>query len=79
MRIIEEIEAGIAEKGCCIKESNRPRAIFRAISELKANEVLLVLGKGDESEQIIGGEKVPMKDRDTILEVLRELHANRKK
>ncbi|MGP1579851.1 MAG: UDP-N-acetylmuramoyl-L-alanyl-D-glutamate--2,6-diaminopimelate ligase [Wolinella sp.] len=79
MRIIEEIEAGIAEKGLCIKESNRPRAIFRAISELKANEVLLVLGKGDESEQIIGGEKVPMKDRETILEVLRELHANRKK
>lgn len=73
LKIIEDIERGISPNAMCIKEPDRKVAIKRAVSELRKGEVLLVLGKGDEAEQIIGDQKIAMKDRDTILEALEEI------
>lgn len=69
-QILCEIASGIPATSCLIQEVDRIQAIRRAVSELKADEILLVLGKGDEAEQIIGDQKIPMKDRDTILQAL---------
>ncbi|NLU34641.1 MAG: UDP-N-acetylmuramoyl-L-alanyl-D-glutamate--2,6-diaminopimelate ligase [Wolinella succinogenes] len=75
--IIEEIEKGIHHCQKCVKEPDRVQAIRRAVKELEAQEVLLILGKGDEAEQIIGSQKIPMKDRETVLSALGEIRGVR--
>ena len=69
-QIIEEIAEGILEKEKMEKIVDRREAIERAIEELEEGEVLLVLGKGDETWQEIKGEKIPFDDREVIREIL---------
>ena len=64
--IIEEIFLGIPkelkEKRTIYLERDRKNAITRAIQELNDEEVLLILGKGDETYQIIGNQTLPFDD-----------------
>ena len=39
-------------------EIDRKKAIVQALSDLQENEVLLILGKGDEDYQIIGENEI---------------------
>ena len=57
-------------------EENRALAIQRAIKELCDDEVLLVLGKGDEKYQIIGDEMLHFDDVEEIQKSL-QLHFRR--
>jgi UDP-N-acetylmuramoyl-L-alanyl-D-glutamate--2,6-diaminopimelate ligase len=68
--IIDEIAEGIKEKEKLEKIIDRREAISKAIGELGKGEVLLVLGKGDETWQEIAGEKIPFDDREVIREIL---------
>lgn len=68
--IINEIASGILNSAKCVRESDRVVAIERAVCDMRDGEVLLVLGKGDEAEQIIGTQKIKMKDRDSVLHAL---------
>ncbi|WP_457594839.1 UDP-N-acetylmuramoyl-L-alanyl-D-glutamate--2,6-diaminopimelate ligase [Hydrogenimonas sp.] len=70
MQIIEEIAEGVEEKPKIEKIVDRKEAIERAIAEMEPNEALLVLGKGDETWQEIGGAKIPFDDRAVIREIL---------
>ncbi len=72
MAIIEEIYAGIGDKEKVAIVENRKEAIFRALEELEEGEVLMILGKGDESYQEIGGEKIPFDDRETTKQIIKE-------
>lgn len=69
--IIDEILQGISDttkiRSTCI---DRAKSIQQAIIELQNDEVLFVLGKGDETYQIIGEEKIHFDDRETILSML---------
>ena len=49
---------------------NRKNAIERGIQMLENNDILLVLGKGHETTQIIGKEKFEFDDKQTILEII---------
>lgn len=69
--IIAMILDGISERGKTIVESNRQKAIDLALRDLASDEVLLVLGKGDETYQIIGEKKIPFDDREIIREILK--------
>ncbi|BEG57219.1 UDP-N-acetylmuramoylalanyl-D-glutamate--2,6-diaminopimelate ligase MurE [Helicobacter sp. NHP21005] len=62
--IIKDILAGIAEnkRSSVVVEANRQNAIERALSELQQDEILLILGKGDESMQIVGDILHPFDD-----------------
>lgn len=76
LEIINQIAQGLdskhlQEQGKLIIESDRLRAIERAVSELERDEVLLVLGKGDESYQIIGTQKIPFDDREILRKLLK--------
>ena len=71
--IIKDIVEGIQEKHKIIINTNRREAIAQAINEQKGDEVILILGKGDETHQIIYDQKFPFDDR----EVVRELLANK--
>mgnify|MGYP002519872854 CR=1 FL=1 len=69
--IIAMILEGISERSKTIIESNRQKAIELALRDLASDEVLLVLGKGDETYQIIGEKKIPFDDREIIREILK--------
>ncbi|CRF48930.1 UDP-N-acetylmuramoylalanyl-D-glutamate--2,6-diaminopimelate ligase [Helicobacter heilmannii] len=62
--IIKDILEGISEskRSSVVVEANRQRAIERALSELQTDEILLILGKGDENMQIIGSTLHPFDD-----------------
>lgn len=66
--IIDDILAGIKKKEKVFVDENRKSAIFRALDELQKDEILLILGKGDETFQIIGKEKIPFDDREIVRE-----------
>ncbi|HIE35385.1 MAG TPA: UDP-N-acetylmuramoyl-L-alanyl-D-glutamate--2,6-diaminopimelate ligase, partial [Campylobacterales bacterium] len=62
--IINDILAGILQKDKVVVIEDRKEAIKRAIKDLKKEEILLILGKGDEKYQDIGSKKVPFDDRE---------------
>ena len=61
--IIADILSGIKNTDKVVIEADRARAIALALSELNDDEILLILGKGDESYQIIGEDKIPFSDK----------------
>ncbi len=68
--IIKDILAGLKGKEGVQAITNRKEAIKRALDELKEGEILLILGKGDESYQEIKGQKIPFDDREVVRELL---------
>ncbi len=70
--IIRDIVSGIDDKLKLEIELNRKVAISKAIGRSKEfkNPVILVLGKGDEEEQIIYDQKMPFSDKQIIKELL---------
>ncbi|ANV97354.1 hypothetical protein BBW65_00300 [Helicobacter enhydrae] len=69
--IIQEIKNGIGDTQKIISTSpDRKASITQAIQELQSDEILFVLGKGDETYQIIGTEKFYFDDREIIASVL---------
>jgi UDP-N-acetylmuramoyl-L-alanyl-D-glutamate--2,6-diaminopimelate ligase len=72
MNIIEDIYKGISDKDKTKILPDRREAIKTAIEELESDEVLLVLGKGDEEYQIIADKMLPYDDREVIRELIKE-------
>lgn len=66
--IIDEILGGITNKEKVIVEANRKNAIISALKDLQSDDILLILGKGDETYQIIGDKKIPFDDRQIVRE-----------
>ena len=72
-KIIEQIKAGAnkATKGAkIITESDRKKAIALALSLVK-DEIIAILGKGDEDYQEINGVKHPFSDAAIVRELLK--------
>lgn len=74
--IIEDILSGIPKPNHkqnhrrVVCQSDRAEAIAQAIEELESNEILLILGKGDETYQILGERTIDFDDREVVREVL---------
>ncbi len=49
---------------------DRNEAIYRAVADLKAGDVLLIAGKGHETGQIIGQKTVPFSDHEAVRDAL---------
>lgn len=72
--IIDEIEVGIKETNCpYLKITDRREAILQALKNANKNDVIAILGKGDEDYQEINGEKHHFSDRETVEELLEEI------
>lgn len=73
--IIEDIKKGIRaehlRKVMCIED--RREAIKIAVMTAKADETLLLAGKGHEDYQILGGRKLHFDEREVIAEIFEEL------
>lgn len=70
--ILEDILLGLHGKDHVTATPNRRLAIKMALDALEKDEVLLILGKGDEDYQEIKGVKHPFDDREVVRELLRE-------
>ncbi|MFA6138522.1 MAG: UDP-N-acetylmuramoyl-L-alanyl-D-glutamate--2,6-diaminopimelate ligase [Sulfurimonas sp.] len=68
--IIEEILKGIEDRSNTVVEINRKKAIQMALRDQTESQVVVILGKGDESYQIIYDEKFPFDDREVVRELL---------
>ncbi len=71
--IIEEILSGIDDKSKVFVDVNRRAAIEQALRERSGDEVVLILGKGDETSQIIYDQHLPFDDRVVAKEILAQL------
>lgn len=69
-KIIEAIIKGMKDLEGVETILNRREAIKRAIEIREKDEVILILGKGDESYQIIYDKKFPFDDREVVREIL---------
>ena len=68
--IVDDILSGIEDKTNVMVELNRKKAIEMALDEQEGEEVVVILGKGDENYQIIYDEKLPFDDREVVRELL---------
>ena len=68
--IIEDIVKGLKKPELAYINPNRKEAIFQALKDQAENEVVLILGKGDETYQIIYDQKLPFDDREIVREYL---------
>lgn len=74
LKIISEVEIGVKEKNSPYQIiPDRREAINRAISTAKANDVVIIAGKGHETYQIVGGDKFHFDDREVAAESLSRL------
>jgi len=71
--ILEDILAGIEDKSNVFVDVNRRTAIKQALSDRSGDEVVLILGKGDETFQIIYDQYLPFDDRVVAKELLNEI------
>jgi UDP-N-acetylmuramoyl-L-alanyl-D-glutamate--2,6-diaminopimelate ligase len=69
-QIIEDILKGVENKENVYVNPNRKAAIAQALEDQTGDEVVVILGKGDEAYQIIYDEKLPFDDREIAREIL---------
>ena len=78
--IIGEITAGILSTAAAYKViENRHEAICRAIDSLCSGDVLIIAGKGHETYQILGKDKIHFDDREAVADHIRQIRANNRK
>jgi UDP-N-acetylmuramoyl-L-alanyl-D-glutamate--2,6-diaminopimelate ligase len=68
--IAEQILTGIERASDALVEHDRRRAIARALADAEGGDLVLILGKGHEQGQDIGGVVEPFDDRSVALELL---------
>lgn len=75
MLIIEQILSGVelAERHKVIVEPDRRKAIFKAIEMAQQGDIVLIAGKGHETYQIVGQQRIPFDDGEVAREALSSL------
>ncbi|MEJ5251211.1 MAG: UDP-N-acetylmuramoyl-L-alanyl-D-glutamate--2,6-diaminopimelate ligase [Chthonomonadetes bacterium] len=71
--IIEEILQGIARRERVLVEQDRRKAIALAIGNAQPGDMVVIAGKGHETVQIVGDERIPFDDRVVAREILEGL------
>lgn len=69
-RIIDEVVVGLPPGVPHLRIADRREAIREAIGMAKAGDTILLAGKGHETYQVLGAEKVPFDERDIVLGLL---------
>jgi UDP-N-acetylmuramoyl-L-alanyl-D-glutamate--2,6-diaminopimelate ligase len=67
--ILAEIKAGIPNDESVKLEVDRERAIAYALSQAKPEDVVVVAGKGHETEQILADRTIPFDDREVVKKI----------
>ncbi|MDR0665629.1 MAG: UDP-N-acetylmuramoyl-L-alanyl-D-glutamate--2,6-diaminopimelate ligase [Helicobacteraceae bacterium] len=69
--IIDDIKVGCESHPNVVCIVDRKEAIAKALADLEKDEILAILGKGDETTQTIGDNILPFSDREVVLELLK--------
>jgi len=78
--IIKDIISGISDPNAGFKAiENRREAIYWALDNLESGDVLLIAGKGHETYQILGREKIHFDDREVVAEHLIKIRVDSRK
>ncbi len=72
INIIEDITRAMNNPDAVYINRDRAVAIERTVSLAQAEDVILVAGKGHETEQVVGHERIPYSDRETVRRLLQE-------
>jgi UDP-N-acetylmuramoyl-L-alanyl-D-glutamate--2,6-diaminopimelate ligase len=74
LQIINDVTVGL-QKGSAnyVVEPDRAAAIARALGEARPGDTVLIAGKGHESYQLIGVQRLPFDDREAARAALRAL------
>jgi UDP-N-acetylmuramyl tripeptide synthase len=75
--IINHIEAGTRGANYCVIE-DRQQAIYQALNDADANDIILIAGKGHEDYQIVGETKHHFSDVEVATEALNNWTGARK-
>lgn len=79
LRILADAEVGLQRVDAdYAREPDRRKAIAKALNEAVAGDIVLIAGKGHETYQQIGDERLPFDDRETARELLREISHGRR-
>lgn len=71
LKIIDDILSGVKKgKKSVYIHQNRRKAIEYALKIAEKNDIILLAGKGHETYQILGEEKIPMDEREIVREIL---------
>lgn len=73
--ILKDILSGIRDQSNTRAMVDRAFAIQEALKNLEENEVLMILGKGDEDTMEINGEKFHFDDREVVRALLEEIES----
>ena len=65
-QIFDDILAGIADPQAYTLIYDRREAITHALSRLRAEDTLLLLGKGHEEYLLLGDQRLPFSERETV-------------
>ncbi len=68
--IIEQIQQGMADPDAAQVIRARGEAIAHALGAATPGDVVVIAGKGHETEQVIGGRSLPFSDRETAAQLL---------
>ena len=71
--IIREVAAGVVHGSVVHQQPDRREAIRQALHEARQGDVVLVAGKGHETYQVVGDEKIPFSDHAVVDEVMHSL------
>jgi UDP-N-acetylmuramoyl-L-alanyl-D-glutamate--2,6-diaminopimelate ligase len=69
--IVKDIQAGIPASATVQVEVDRRKAIRLALGMAQRNDVVLIAGKGHETYQVFGAERVPFDDREEVENFIR--------
>lgn len=69
-RIIDEVVAGLPAGVSHLRAADRREAIRQALEMARVGDTVLLAGKGHETYQVLGTEKVPFDERDIVLGLL---------
>ena len=72
LRILRQIESGI-ERHKAVRIPDRREAIEFAIRQADSGDLILVAGKGHETTQVVGSERIPFSDRTVGANLLEEI------
>jgi len=79
LRILADAEVGLQRVDAnYVRQPDRRKAITKALKEAAAGDIVLIAGKGHETYQQVGDEKLPFDDRETARELLREITHGRR-
>ena len=77
MRILADIGAGVPSSSESIPEVDRKRAIALALAEAEEGDVVVIAGKGHETEQELADRVISFDDREVARKVLGDLRGGR--